>query len=288
MEDNLKIDSDSTIGPRRNTRNRAWTFTWNNYSEETIQYLIKEFSGTKTHTQYIFGKEIGEKEGTPHLQGVVKFTNQRSFNSMCKLFKNNHIEVCSNWFASINYCMKGKDYLTNIDLTQINVRKLSTQEKMDKMIIETKFLNVVWKEWQQQIINLLETHPDDRTIHWVYDYEGGKGKSFLALWLDIKYDIIVADGKKDNVLNQIKLYVEGGKIPRIVVLDIPRHNINYINYGLLEMIKSGLLYSGKYEGGKIRIPNVHVVVFSNSEPDYEKWTKDRYNVIKISEREIEY
>lgn len=55
------------------TRARAWIFTWNNYTPEDVEF-VKEWD-----CQYlIFGKEVGKKCGTPHLQGYVYFTNAKS------------------------------------------------------------------------------------------------------------------------------------------------------------------------------------------------------------------
>jgi len=42
-----------------------------------------------------------------------------------------------------------------------------------------------------------------------------------------------------------------------------------------------VIFTGKYEGGEIYLDNIHVIVFSNDEPDYSKFSKDRWNVISI-------
>lgn len=85
------------------TRSRVYVFTWNNYSEEDevyVQGLDCEY--------LVYGREKGE-QGTPHLQGFIKFKNQRMFGGVRKLFKQNHVEVCKAVKQAIAYCKKDGD-----------------------------------------------------------------------------------------------------------------------------------------------------------------------------------
>lgn len=255
--------------PSRNTKNRAWTFTWNNYTSEDIEYLLVKLKDS----HYLFGEEIGRNNGTPHLQGVFRFKNPRSFNSVKKMLKNNHIEPCKNWNASLNYCSKDGKTFTNIE-----------KRKTRKERLLEKYNSVNWYDWQKKIIDLVETIPDDRTINWYWEEEGNKGKSFLAKYLVLKYDAIISDGKKDNVFNQIKGWLDSHnetEDPTLVILDCPRYNNEYINYGMLEQIKNGMIYSGKYEGGQCLFESPHIIIFSNYEPDVENMSLDRWNIVPI-------
>lgn len=49
-------------------QSQAWTFTVNNYTEKCLEQVesLKDFS-----SYLVVGKEVGEKKGTPHLQGYV-------------------------------------------------------------------------------------------------------------------------------------------------------------------------------------------------------------------------
>lgn len=60
-------------------RARAWVFTINNYNpghEEDIKSLGAQY--------YVFGREIGEETGTPHLQGYLYFEHQRTRTSLAR------------------------------------------------------------------------------------------------------------------------------------------------------------------------------------------------------------
>lgn len=256
--------------PLRNTKNRSWCFTWNNYLSTDIIYLQNELKEQK----YIFGEEKGNT-GTPHLQGVVNFKSPRSFKSVRKLFKNNHIEVCRNWQASKIYCSKDGETYTNIE--RCSTRKERLLKKYD---------NIIWKPWQQNILNIIDTEPNDRTINWIHEPNGNIGKSFLAKYIVMKHDAIIADGKKENIFNQIKIWIDNHKDkddPTIIILDIPRYNEKFINYGMLEQVKNGMIYSGKYEGGICLFESPHVFIFSNNEPEMEYMSEDRWNIINVEE-----
>lgn len=267
--DNKNLEHEEhKLSPSCNTKKRAWCFTWNNYSEEDIRYLLDIFK----NEQYLFGEEIGGT-GTHHLQGVMRFKNPRAFNSVRKMFKNNHIEPCKNWKASLNYCSKDGRTYTNLD-----------EKKTRKDRLLCKYENVKFYDWQKKIIEICESEPNDRTINWIWEKKGNKGKSFLAKYIVMKYDAIISDGKKDNVFNQIKTWLDShrqNEDPKIIILDCPRYNREHINYGVLEQIKNGMIYSGKYEGGICLFGNPHIFIFANSEPDLDCLSFDRWNIIPI-------
>lgn len=60
-------------------RNRNWCFTWNNYTDEDVE-LAKSWT-----CKYLkFTKEVGEQEGTPHLQGWISFASAKTWDAMKK------------------------------------------------------------------------------------------------------------------------------------------------------------------------------------------------------------
>lgn len=258
--------------PSRNTKCRAWVFTWNNYNDSDIAYLQQKLASPH---RFLFGEEKGNS-GTPHLQGVCYFKTPRSFNSVRKLFKQNHIEPCKNWNASLNYCSKDGQTFTNIQKNKTRNERLLE-----------KYEDIKWRPWQRQTLKLIEGVPNDRDIIWIHEEKGNIGKSFLAKYLVLKYKAIIADGKKDNVFNQIKIWLDNARdddILRLVILDIPRYNQEYINYGMLEQIKNGMIYSGKYEGGTCLFESPHIIVFSNHAPKLEMMSMDRWKIIDLNEK----
>lgn len=254
----------------RNTKSRAWCLTFNNYTDQNIAEIKHVLEDC---VDYVIGKEVGTN-GTPHLQGVFKWTNPRSFAAVKKLIPRAHVEPCKNWNASVTYCKKEGDYFAK--------NMVETMEDQYNTYMHSVYDDVKWHDWQEEIIRLLETKPHDRKVHWFYEDTGGKGKSFVVKFLEWKYDCIICNGKSDNVFNGIKSYIdEKKKYPKIIIMDVPRCMQNYLCYQAIEKIKDGLFYSGKYEGGTVRLLPLHLIIFSNEEPDYNKLSADRWDVRPI-------
>lgn len=255
------IGNTSSISPSKN-----WCFTLNNYSNDDI--LEFTCSNLSVVSKYVFQEEKGEN-GTPHLQGYLQFTNKKRPFSV---FKNKriHWEKTRSVEHSIAYCSKietrvGKIYTRGIDMPyEIHLKK---------------FYN-----WELEIIELLKKNPDDRKINWYWEENGCAGKTTFSKWIYLNYpNTVVLSGKASDMKNAIVMYKEKNKqLPKIVIINIPRSNIQFVSYNGIEQIKDMFFFSGKYEGGMICGENPHVLVFANEEPDYDNLSTDRWHVVNIS------
>lgn len=136
----IKAQVRNTIGPVRK-RARNYCFTLNNYTEDDI----KTIQGFKC--EYVFQKEVGAKN-TPHLQGLLMFSNPKDFSSVKKMLPKAHIEECRNKLASIKYCTKietraGDDppYTNMKDTSKFNKNGTMAQKKVPQSYptLEEKF-----------------------------------------------------------------------------------------------------------------------------------------------------
>lgn len=260
------------------TKGRRWCFTLNNWTDTELEQMERYF-GTCSEV-FIIGKEIGEDKKTPHLQAYAEFKNPVAFTSLKKKLPRAHIEKArGNRDANFKYCSKEGCFL---EKGMMPFRAKLAQRAMDR------YDGVVWRAWQQQVIDIIESPPDDRTVHWFWETTGNVGKSFLAKYIVLKYGAIIADGKKNDVFHQVMMAIDSEKEPRLIVLDIPRHNIEYVNYGVLEQLKNGLIYSGKYEGGQCAFPSPHVIVFANTPPVTREMSLDRWHIVNIDGNQDEY
>jgi hypothetical protein len=130
-----------------------------------------------------------------------------------------------------------------------------------------------WYCWQDETLDLVKGDPHPRRIHWFVDYDGAKGKSTLAKWLCINEGALQLEGRTENCLHALN-----GQ--RIVIFDLPRQKdkeYDYI-YALIEKIKNGCYFSGKYMPELKVFPVPHVLVFSNWDPDTSMLSEDRWDV----------
>lgn len=259
----------------RDPRAKGWCFTLNNWTEEEYSAILSYCQGGSCE-MWVIGKEIGE-QGTPHLQGYIKGKNVIRLSTLKKICSRWHLEISKGSPEdNFKYCSKEKNFESFGFEPKINFR-----DGIKNKILEKKYKNVIWKDWQQSVLNIISENPDSRTINWFWEENGNVGKSFLCKYLKLTRKCVIADGKKDNVLHQICKMLDEEIEPEIVILDIPRHGRDYMNYGLIEQIKDGCIYSGKYEGGDCILDDVHIIVFANFEPEYNKFSTDRWNVVHI-------
>lgn len=253
------------------SRSRKWCMTINNYVDDDFSTFNDE------KMEYIVGREVGTND-TKHLQCFVEFKNARTFASMKKNWPRAHIEKAKgNNKQNVEYCAKDGDFIITNGL-----RKLLPRPDRKARLLK-KYVDVVWHDWQQNILDTLALVPDSRTVHWVTDKEGNKGKSFLAKYIVMKYNAIICSGKSNDINNQVNTWLESNpdSDPTVVILDIPRSSLGYINYTSLENLKNGMLYSGKYEGGICLFDHPHVIVFANEEPNCDEMSADRWSLKSI-------
>lgn len=263
----------NTLSRLKPLRSRGWCFTLNNYEEKDVTHICVEF-GTPG-TDYIVGREVGE-EKTPHLQGYVRFRNARAFASVKRMFgdKNPHIEKAKGSIKqNVKYCSKDGDFETNIDL-------IPPRERIAKLCM-VEYRDVKWRPFQQAVLDILDKEPHQRYIYWYWEPTGNVGKSYLMKYLALTRKVVICNGKKDNVFNQVNIMLDKGIQPKVILMDIPRSGKQYINYTEIEELKNGMFYSGKYEGGQCIYPKPTVIIMANFLPMLQNMSLDMWQVEMI-------
>lgn len=261
----------------RRERCRNFAFTLNNYTDEEIEALKK-----MSQCLIVFGKEICPKTGTPHLQGYVEFKNQKDFSALKKFNERIHWEAAiAKRECNLRYCGKDENIIFNTFEKVINPIKFKKQQ-----ILEKQYSNIEWKNWQKQIIEIVESAKNSRTIYWYWENTGNIGKSFLCKYLWAKYSCVLGDGKKNDVAYSIAKWQEQHEMddPDLVLIDVPRTNLDYVNYSMLEKLKDGLFSSGKYESTTVAFAeSPHIIVFANAPPVTYNCSADRWVIVEINE-----
>lgn len=260
---------DTKVEKKQANPAKRWVFTWNNYKKEDLEALISAFSANSA-TLYVVGQEVG-KSGTPHLQGYVEFK------SRCRPITAIPLKV-SYWKAAKGKRQENIDYCTKDGLFHTNF-------KIPKPI-KTLSENTLYP-WQSWLLGIVKSDPHDRLIYWIWETQGNVGKSAFCKFLAIKYGALMVDGKGNDIMQAIAGYKEIENVfPEIIIIDCPRHNIDYINYGAIEKVKNGHVFSGKYESKQLLFNIPHVIIFANNKPDMTKWSKDRYFVKELGPLDV--
>lgn len=292
---------------------RRWVFTWNNYTAEDEQRLIEHFEHGDPFRYAVFGREVGDS-GTPHLQGFFICTSPKRRNWLTTRFFNGcWIEpALGPSDKASEYCTKSGDYeefgelpseqgkRTDVDRlkewiinhpTRPTKREVASEffglalrygHRIDELIDDLRPhealvpASVQLRPWQLDLETYLGSDPDDRSVTFYVDEEGNSGKSwFCRYWLTNHMDDtqILSIGKRDDLAYAIDV------TKRYFFFDVPRCNMEFLQYSVLESLKDQIVFCNKYQSKTKVFPKpVHVIVFCNERPDYSKMTDDRYMV----------
>jgi len=254
----------NTRSTTRIPSSKYWVFTLNNPTLDEFDILKKEIC--LLCLDYRVQEEIGAC-GTPHLQGFIQGKKpMRPIESFsCKRM---HWEKARTPALARAYCTKSD--------TATGKYIMDTADTVE--LIEPK-------GWMIEVLSILSKKPDYRTIHWYWDEHGNTGKSAFTKYLCHTLDALCVSGKSgDCKYAVIKYHEDKKRYPRIIIFDVPRTNLDYINYEAIESIKNGCFFSGKYESGQVIMNCPHVLIFANMRPNTNKLSKDRWNIVDIDSK----
>lgn len=292
----------NTIRRPPEKKTRMYLLTINNPTEEEVD-TIEELHDDDLVVDLIGQYEKGEKEGTLHIQLLINWKNPRTFNGVKKLFPRAHIEPAKHLVKAAKYCWKDdtrvedKPTWRKIGSKSLErewhkrTREQEQEEVSHKIVVKGTKDPLEGKElkwWQEEILELYETEPDERKIYWYYDEEGGVGKTSFTKSLYIRYDdVLLCTGSvRDSkyVVAQWIMANEKKRHPRMIIYDIARsQDSEKISYQGLEELKNGIFTNTKYESSGIAYNCPHMIIFSNRPPDEDKISPDRWVIKNIDD-----
>lgn len=293
---------------------KHWCFTLNNYTAAEQIHLSTLINNPQV-SYLIYGREVGENN-TPHLQGYVSFTLRKRLNNVKDLIGARcHLEVARGTpTQNREYCSKEGDFdeygtlpaqqgkrgefdvyveyvkaLGRVpsqlemarDFPSLFARYASAMRTIAQANLDAIPLvpaDTILREWQQDLLEDLDTEPDDREIKFFVDHEGNTGKTFFCRYLvSHRRDVqILRVGKRDDLAYSVD------ETKKIFIFDIPRTQMEYLQYPVLEMLKDQMVYSAKYRSVMKTLGHIpHVVVFGNEAPDMNKMSMDRFNIKEL-------
>lgn len=298
------------------SRCKAWCFTLNNYTDVEYRKII-EWGATSDVQYLVVGRETGSS-GTPHLQGYVLLdVRQRMPYLKEKIGRRAHLQPAKG-SAQQNraYCTKDGDFQESGQLPSVGQGKRSDIDTFKEWVHEyvaehgcrppesrvavehsalwlryqSRLMSLLdhlcpsavlvdgcLRDWQSELFDVLkEPCQDDRVIKFFYDSEGGKGKSWFCRYCVSKLGKrvqLLSIGKRDDLAHAINPECD------IFMINVPRTQMEFLRYEVLESLKDRTIFSPKYQSMmKILEKNPHVIVMCNEEPDRTKMSEDRYEV----------
>lgn len=291
---------------------RRYCFTINNFTPEDEQRLTALADGCK---YLVYGRERGAS-GTPHLQGFVIFNSSVVFSTAKnKIGQNAHLESARGTSdQASDYCKKDGDFVEFGELGR-QQGKRSDWELYKEWVVEygcvpSRFdiireFPALWARyrkacieyaealspppvltqsepregWQTQVAAVLESPAVERKVYFVINPGGNCGKTWMCQYALTKYPErvqVFRIGKRDDLAHCVDVDKD------IFLLDIPRNQMTFLQYSVLESLKDRMVFSPKYESAlKVLKKTPTVIVFANEEPDMTALTEDRYEIILV-------
>lgn len=285
---------------------KRFVFTRNNYTDNDCTNLRLYIE--KNAVFGVIGKEVAPTTGTRHLQGFIHLRRPRKWGTIQRSLAGCFIErAVGTDEQNLVYCSKtdteafvfGRPMCQG-KRTDLDEIKEAIREGKSKFQLMDQFSTVFsahqrfveayineyansqkpveeiekFRPWQQEIIEMVGLEPDDRHIIWVYDPEGGIGKTRLARWLVDNYNAFYTNGGRSIDITYSYNH------QHIVIFDFVREAEEFISYSTIEQLKNGLLSSNKYQSCVKRFTPPHVLVFANFEPAPHKFSRDRVRLIR--------
>lgn len=289
---------------------RSWTFT--SYSESAPEFCDK--------IRYLgYQQERCPTTGKLHWQGYLELFNSMRLSGVKKLLGDNSIHLEKRRGTrdeARNYCIKDETrvsgpfefgnwisgqgcrtdlikLVSDIESGKTDYELLKSDPeivyKYMKFIKHTRhivnehnnltylndnFVNITYNSYQKEIIKHIEDQ-DDRKITWITDIEGNKGKTYLSKHLIASRGAIrFTNGKTSDIA-----YAYNSQ--PIVVFDFARTCEDRINYQVIEDLKNGMIFSGKYESACKIFKPPKIVIMANFEPKFTSLSLDRWDHIKL-------
>ena len=139
------------------------------------------------------------------------------------------------------------------------------------------------RTWQTELLSIVNGPVQPRKIHWWWEARGNVGKSFMARYLALNNSSVTCQMmKKADLLHMLTKTLP---MKKCVVFDLTRSSeagAVSVVYEVLEMLSNGYICSGKYDSQNLWIQPLHLIVFSNFEPDRSAMSEDRWDIHHIA------
>lgn len=232
-------------------RHRSWAFTWNNYTQDSIN-LCKQLP----YNYLVLGYEVAPTTNTPHIQGFVNLKSAKTMSALKAITNTSiHLEFMKTQHDSnrmVKYCKKtGKFEEFGVwnhgppVLVYDNVKTIS----------QVRFLD--WK-----VKNSIQPRTDKPYIVWLYG-PSGCGKSQRA----ISPNCYIKDSTQwwDGYVGQSRIVLDDWEVP------LPGTPAFRDFLRLLDRYP----YQGQFKGGYVNINSPEIFITTDKHPSY--WLGEENN-----------
>lgn len=267
------------------SRKRRWHFT---IPKDKVDWKLLKAALKLKCKRWVFQLEKGDETGYLHYQGRMSLKEAKTMSAIKKIdvFKNAHLSIES---GSEDH---GEFYCTKEE-TRVKGPWSDKDKEIDPRVLDQ------WKidhptRVQDNIMKILKEQ-NDRQIAFVYDTQGGAGKTTIMANLEVRNyalsippHLTTPEGIGQFVCsawNEIKEHPDFGR--KILYLDIPRAMKTASKWAdfftCLERMKDGFLEDGRFRATRVRVVKPTIIVFANTWPPLSSLSLDRWCAFTVEE-----
>lgn len=224
--------------------------------------------------KWCFQLELGESTGWVHWQGRFSLKAKTRLLTLKDRMPWEQIHLSPT--AKMN---QGNDYYVSKEDTRLDGPWRDT-DKVEYIPSHLQISN--WFPWEITVLQMMDQAPG-RTINLIYETNGNVGKSTFVGFLSCKN--LACEIPFCNDYRDIMRMVMGFDKSKCYFIDMPRavgkEKLRQL-YGAIESIKNGYAYDDRYRMRAERFEQPHVFVFTNSLPDLDYCSPDRWNLWTIN------
>ncbi len=225
--------------------------------------------------KWAFQTELGEKSNFEHYQGRLSLKTKKRLNDIIETWniKETHFSITSKANSNNNFYVLKEETRVNGPFTS---------EEYDPIYVPRQIREIkTLYPWQQRIIEISKIW-DTRRIHIIIDQNGNIGKTILKTYM------------RCHRLGRIIPHCNNYKDVLRMVCDMPTSNCYIIDmpralekdklsqlYSAIETIKDGYAYDDRYSFKEKIFDCPNIFVFTNSVPDSQYMSKDRWAYWKV-------
>jgi hypothetical protein len=276
----LPDEPEISVSAAKVPKGKLWLMTLNNPKPGQKQSWIEALLKVDIIEEWVVQLEEGE-EGTPHLQGAFKCSDEMVPTGRILLDFPVHYQMVIErkdkkghdaWWRIANYCQKQKGQLEKPVFSSDKVPRHDGYDCEEPFGWHLPVIKMLDKQWKER---------DRRTINWIWADRYDIDKSSLLRWFAVyKHNVCLVSGNRADVKCAVAIPASKGHEPRYVFVDIPRALGNTCSVKALEEIKDATFESSKYESGTVSLKRHPVItVFANKPPNLEQACADRWNVV---------
>ena len=249
----------------RMTRHRSWCFTINNWTE-TDMFAVKLLMSTRA-AYGVCGRELGDVNEIPHLQGYIRLTNPLSLEVMKKSLVRAHLIVANGSdkenqkYCSKQHCWNEWGTISEGQGQRNDIKEVaglirSGEVTITDVMFDYPDLYLKYSRSFEKMFNAVQPiRKDPPQVHWRYGL-AGTGKTRYVIDTYGIDNVYIKDGTPwwDNYTQQ-----------NVILIDDFDNNIPYRT---LLRILDRYSYQGQVKGGYVQINSPHIYITCEYPPDH--------------------